>query len=103
MRGAFLTRDDNGHYFGVAADPAGVSKVEVLLDGIIVAPARYGLDPEGARMPDVLGFDPNYPKVQFDFKFPSGVLIPGEHRLSIRATRSDGTTVESDPRVLYVK
>ncbi|ESQ76201.1 glycosyltransferase family 39 protein [Asticcacaulis sp. AC402] len=102
-RGAYLTTDDKTNYFGVAVDPIGITKVDVLIDGQVTTPTRYGLDPEGARMPDVLTFDPNYPRVQFDFKFPDGALTPGEHKLSIRATRKDGTTVDSQPRTLYVK
>ncbi|WP_040309575.1 glycosyltransferase family 39 protein [Asticcacaulis biprosthecium] len=103
MRGAFLTTEEDGNYFGVAADSIGITKVDVIIDGQVVAPTRYGLDPEGARMPDVLAFDPNYPRVQFDFKFPAGALKPGDHKLSIRATRSDGSTVDSLPRTIYVK
>ena len=53
-------------------------------------------------MPALLKYDPNWPNLQYDFKFPKGSLVSGEHKLSIRATRTDGTTFDSDPRTLYV-
>lgn len=103
LAGAFVDAGDHKHYFGMAADPKGITRVDVLIDHRFAAATRYGLDPQGARAPDVLAFDPNYPKVQFDFDFPKGTLKPGEHTLSIVATRNDGTRVESDPKPLFVK
>lgn len=87
--------------FGAAADPKGIRSVDVLLDGKVVAHARYGLDPPGGRISNVLAFDPNYPRVQFDFQFPKGSLTPGAHRVSLRATRSDGTVIEGAGRTIY--
>ncbi len=103
LAGAFLGTDDHKHYFGMAADSKGITRVDVLIDRRFAAATRYGLDPEGARAPAVLAFDPNYPKVQFDFDFPKGALKPGEHTLSILATRGDGTQVESDPKPLFIR
>jgi hypothetical protein len=89
------------NYFGAAGDPAGFTGVEVLLDGRPVTRARYGLDPAGGRIDPALSYDPNYPRVQFDFQLPGG-LPTGVHRLSIRATRPDGSQVEGAARTIYV-
>ncbi|CAL4866341.1 hypothetical protein MMA231_00581 [Asticcacaulis sp. MM231] len=102
-RGEFINADDAGNYFGIAADPKGVTAVDVLLDGKVVTRARYGLDPMEFRVPDLLKYDPNWPKLQYDFQFPAGSLTSGEHRFNIRATRADGTTFDSAPRTLYVR
>ncbi len=101
-RGKFLSPHSHENFFGIAADPIGITRVDVLIDHTTVVPTRYGLDPAGFRAPEVLKYDPNWPKVQYDFTFPPGTLTPGQHELSIRATRTDGSTVESETRVLYV-
>lgn len=100
-RGTFLKPDSNTNYFGIATDPIGLTKVEILIDGKVASEARYGLDPEGARAPEVLKYDPNWPKVQFDFKIDQSGLSAGQHTLSIRATRTDGTTTEGASRTFY--
>jgi len=101
--GDTLKVKEKGHYFGMAADPKGVKAVDVLIDGRKVTQARYGLDPDGARAPKLLAYDPNYPKVQYDFDFPPGSLTKGRHILTVVATRSDGSTFESDPRPVTVR
>ncbi|MBW8733553.1 MAG: glycosyltransferase family 39 protein [Asticcacaulis sp.] len=98
-----LDVDDKGHFFGMAADPHGVTKVDILLDGKVVAHARYGLDPQGARAPDVLKYDPGYPNVQYDFDFAKGTLTAGRHTLTVVATRKDGATISSEPQPLVVQ
>jgi hypothetical protein len=101
-RGANLKAGKAYQGFGVAADPAGVARVEVLLDGQAAAEARYGLDPPGGRVSDALAFDPAYPKVQFDYVLPAERMTRGAHRLSLRATRSDGSVLQGAPRTIYV-
>ena len=103
LPGVFVTSNDHKAYFGMAADAKGITKVEVLIDNAVAAPTQYGLDPAGARAPDALSYDPNYPRVQFSFSFPPGSLKPGQHVLSLRTTRSDGTTVNGAGQTLYVK
>ncbi|MDV6332215.1 ArnT family glycosyltransferase [Asticcacaulis sp. 201] len=102
-RGEFLDTDNSSNFFGVAADPKGVTAVDILIDGKVVTRARYGLDPKEFRVPDLLKYDSNWPRLQYDFQFPKGSLVPGEHKLSVRATRSDGTTLDGEPRTLYVR
>ena len=101
-RGQFVTIHDKGHYFGIAADPKGVTKVDVMIDHRFAAPTRFGLEPKEFPTPDMLKWAPGWPLLQYDFDFPPGSLTPGQHILTIRATRPDGSTVESDPRTLYV-
>ncbi len=102
-RGDFVSTHDGNNYFGVAADVQGITAVDVLLDGKVVTRARYGLDIDAYHVPAMLKYDPNWPKLQYDFHFPAGSLKPGEHVLTVRATRTDGSTMDSRPRTLYVK
>ncbi len=102
-RGLFISRNTRRSWNGLAADPKGIARVEVLVDHQPVTEATYGLDHTDFDTPDVLKYDPAWPKLQYSFTFPKGSLQPGEHLLSVRATRKDGTTIESEPRTLYVK
>ncbi|BBF80769.1 ArnT family glycosyltransferase [Asticcacaulis excentricus] len=102
-RGQFLEATAQTNYFGIAADAQGVTRVDILIDGKPVTQAHYGLDPEGFKTPDALRYDPNWPKLQFDFKLDKAGLTPGPHTLSLRATRTDGTTVEGAEKTLYIK
>jgi len=102
LRGQFVNVNDHSQYFGIAADPKGVAKVDVMIDHKVAAPTRFGLNPPEFQTPDMLKWAPGWPKLQYDFQFPQGALTVGQHVLTIRATRPDGSTVESDPRILYV-
>lgn len=102
--GRFIDHKDTNNHYGMAADPIGIDKVDILIDGKFVVTARNHLDPGGdSTAPAFVSYDPNYPKVQFDWQFPQGSLTPGEHGLSFEATRSDGSKVRSAQRILYVK
>ncbi len=126
MRGQFVSVNDHSRYFGMAADPKGVTRVDVMIDHKVAAPTRFGfaVDPlagikplrmtrfgfavseadrnEPFNTPQMLDWAPGWPNLQYDFQFPKGSLTPGQHVLTIRATHPDGTTAESDPRILYV-
>lgn len=103
-RGATLPAEEPFSGHGVAADPKRIASIDILMDGRVVAPARYFLDPKGgARVSEALSFDPDYPRLQFDFRVPGAVVTPGEHRLSVRATRPDGSTFEGATRTLYAR
>ncbi len=90
------------NFYGMAADPLGFTRVDILLDGRAVAQARIGLDVPGARAPAALAFDPAYPRVQLDFQLPAAALTPGAHRLSLRGVRGDGSVIEGAARIVYV-
>lgn len=73
-------------------DGVGVSKVEVLLDGRVVAEATYGGANEWLR-----GFlkdasrDPGMPNVQFTARVDAGDVPAGRHWLGLRVTGGDGS------------
>ncbi len=102
LRGQFVSIHDKSTYFGIAADPKGVTKVDVMLDHKVAAPTHFGYDSPEFHTPRMLNWAPGWPNLQYNFSFPEGSLTPGQHVLTIRATRPDGSTVESDPRTLYV-
>ena len=103
QRGEFMKLGKDRNFFGMAADEAGIDKVDIYLDDQFVMTARHGLDPEGARAPKVLDYDPDYPRVQFDFNFREQKIARGEHSLTIKATTRDGRIKVSEPRTLYVE
>lgn len=102
QRAERLRRGQHRNFYGMAADPVGFSMVDVLMDGQVAAHARIGLDPAASRAPETLRFDPNWPRVQLDFQLPDAALTPGVHRLSLRGTRRDGSSVEGAERTVYV-
>lgn len=102
-RGDFISPKDTKPKSGMAADPKGVKAVDILLDGQVVTRADYGTEDQKNPTPALLKYDPNWPRLQYTYRFPKGSLKAGTHTLSARATRSDGTTFESDPRILYVQ
>lgn len=102
IRGDVIFKDTQDNFYGIAADPKGITKVEIMWDGKALMEATYGLSPQGFKAPDGLNFDPNYPNIQFEFRFPKGTLEIGEHRLSLRATRKDGTQITGADRIIYV-
>ena len=79
-------------------DGVGLRRVEVLLDGLVVAEANYG-----AAKPDVAGFwkistDPNQPGVGFQASV-SGAA-PGTHWLGLRLHGADGSVEDwSEQRI----
>ncbi|ESQ91194.1 hypothetical protein ABAC460_06425 [Asticcacaulis sp. AC460] len=103
QRGEFLDPNKDKQYYGMAADPIGITRVDILLDGKVVTQAEYGVDNRDSPAPVELAYDPNFPRVQFTYHLPKSSLQPGEHRLSLRATRTDGTITEGSGRTIYVK
>lgn len=89
--------------FGLASDPIGVAKVEVLLDGKAVSVASYGIAPPNSPAPEALGDDPGYPKLWFSYALPGAALTPGQHRLSLKATLRDGSARDGVGRTIYVR
>ena len=102
-RARFIDRKRSTDDFGMAVDPIGISKVEILLDRRKIADATPLKDDPNTHAPAFFNYDPNYPKVQFNYTLPREALTPGEHVLSMLATRSDGTQVEGAGRTIYVK
>ena len=73
-------------------DGVGVSKVEVLLDGRVVAEATYGGANEWLRsfLKDA-SRDPRMPNVQFTARVDAGDVPAGRHWLGLRVTGGDGS------------
>lgn len=103
-RGDFIDRKKKrAEYFGMASDPIGIRHVDIMLDHKVVTAAGPLKDDPNVHAPDFFSYDPNYPKVQFNYTLPDEALVPGEHVLSMLATRSDGTQVEGAQTTIYVK
>lgn len=90
-------------FFGLASDPLGVKSAAAVVDGTPVAAAVYGENPAGSRAPPELADDPNYPNLWFNVTLPASVMTPGEHRLALRITRADGSTLDGPARSLFVR
>src|SRR3546814_16699594 len=77
-----------GRSFEVAGwafkDGAGLSGVEVLLDGKPVAKAEYGLSSPGTAVYRKISTDPQHPDVGFHARVEAGDLAPGRHWLRLR-------------------
>jgi hypothetical protein len=73
-------------------DGVGISKVEVLLDGRVVAEATYGGANEWLRsfLKDA-SRDPRMPNVQFTAQVDAGDVPVGRHWLGLRVTGGDGS------------
>ncbi len=90
-------------FFGLASDPLGVTRVDAVVDGRAVARATYGEDSATSPAPPELANDPNYPKLWFNVTLPANAMTVGEHRLSLRITRTDGTTLDGEARCVFVR
>ena len=82
--------------FGVGGwavkDAVGVAKVEVLLDGRVVAEATYGGANEWLRsFLKHASRDPRMPNVQFTAQVDAGDVAAGRHWLGLRVTGGDGS------------
>jgi hypothetical protein len=71
-------------------DGVGLARVQVLLDGRVVADAEYG-----HPMPNVAAYwrlstDPAHPRVGFRASVDAGALPPGRHWLGLRLHGRDG-------------
>ena len=75
-------------------DGVGLRRVEVTLDGNVVAQAEYGRVYPGAAMFWKASNDPNHPRVGFDAQVNAGTIAPGRHWLGLRLHGSDGAVEE---------
>ncbi len=72
-------------------DGVGLDRVEVLLDGKIVAQARYGESSPGTATYWKISTDPNHPEVGFKADVDVASLKPGRHWLGLRLHGRDGS------------
>lgn len=73
-------------------DGVGLDRVDVLLDGAIVAQAEYGLDDAGPKRYWPISSDPHHPRVGFRARIDAGAYAPGRHWLGLRLQGSDGSS-----------
>lgn len=90
-----LERPANGAISGITKvsgwiyDSDGVSKVEILVDGVVVGQATYGIS-----RPDVKKVYPEFgSNVGFSYDLDTTKLSEGEHKISARETGNKGTQV----------
>src|SRR3546814_9305413 len=92
--GAPVAGGSVGRSFEVAGwafkDGVGLSGVEVLLDGKLVAKAEYGLSSPGTAVYWKISTDPQHPDVGFRAHVEAGDLAPGRHWLGLRLYGRDG-------------
>jgi len=72
-------------------DGVGLEGVEVLLDGIPIARATYGIENAGPRRYWPISNDPHHPEVGFRAHVDASALAPGRHWLGLRLHGSDGS------------
>jgi len=72
-------------------DGVGLDRVEVTLDGRVVAQARYGTPDPGPRQRWPFSNDPQHPQVGFQAQVDARHLAPGRHRLGLRLHGRDGS------------
>jgi hypothetical protein len=72
-------------------DGVGLRKVEVMLDGLPVAQARYGLVNTGVARYWKQSNDPQQPNVGFRARVDVGAVQPGRHWLGLRLRGRDGS------------
>ena len=72
-------------------DGVGLARVDVLVDGKVVAEAEYGLPSPGTAAYWRISNDPRHPGVGFRATFDASALAPGRHWLGLRLHGRDGS------------
>ena len=72
-------------------DGVGLAGVDVLVDGKVVAKARYGLPSPGTAAFWKISTDPNHPEVGFTAEVDLAPVAAGRHWLGLRLHGSDGS------------
>jgi len=84
-------------------DGVGLAGVDVMLDGRIVAQARYGLDNAGPKRYWPFSNDPHHPQVGFAAQVDAGEGAAGRHWLGLRLRGSDGSIEDWSEQPLWVE
>ena len=69
----------------------GIASIEVLVDGAVIARARYGLPAPGVAVFWEPSADPQHPDVGFSARIEAGGLAAGPHWLGLRIHGNDGS------------
>ena len=83
-------------------DGVGVARVDVLLDGVPVTEAHYGLEDPGVRSQWPASDDPNLPNVGFEATLDLMRVPEGKHALALRITGRDGRVRVLENRMIEV-
>ncbi|MGI8560168.1 MAG: glycosyltransferase family 39 protein [Luteimonas sp.] len=96
-----------GERFEVAGwafkDGVGLQRVEVLLDGVTVGEATYGLANPGVAAFWQSSTDPQHPQVGFEATVDANGLSPGRHWLGLRLHGRDGSVEAWSEQSLIVE
>ena len=83
-------------------DGVGLDRVEVMLDGQVVAQAQYGLDDAGPRRFWPMSNDPHHPYVGFRGHVDASAFRRGRHWLGLRLHGSDGSVEDWSEQPLAI-
>lgn len=83
-------------------DGVGLDRVEITLDGTVVAQAEYGLSSPGTAAFWKISNDPNHPYVGFGAQVKAGGIAPGRHWLGLRLHGRDGSVEDWPEQPLRV-
>lgn len=72
-------------------DGVGLDRVEVMLDGKVIAPAAYGRESPGVQAYWKISNDPQHPRVGFTAQVELDAVAPGRHWLGLRLHARDGS------------
>ncbi len=84
-------------------DGVGLERVEVLLDGQLVAQARYGLPSPGTAAYWKISNDPQHPNVGFEAELDLTSVKPGRHWLGLRLHGRDGSVEDWSEQPIEVE
>jgi 4-amino-4-deoxy-L-arabinose transferase-like glycosyltransferase len=80
----------------------GIRRIELLLDGLPVAEARYGLARSDVFQAYPASTDPNRPQVGFEILWDARIASPGWHRMALRVSSANGVVEEYEPRRILI-
>ena len=83
-------------------DGVGLARVEVLIDGSVVAEARYGLPSPGTADYWKISTDPNHPDVGFSARVDATSIAPGRRWLGLRLHGSDGSVEDWSEQAIVI-
>lgn len=84
-------------------DGVGLDRVQVMLDGAVVAQAEYGHDDPGVAKFWKISNDPNHPRVGFRARIDATAIVPGRHWLGLRLHGADGSVEDWSEQPLELR
>lgn len=84
-------------------DGIGLDRVDILLDGTVVARAKYGIDNAGPQRYWTMSTDPHHPYVGFHARVDASAAARGRHWLGLRLHGSDGSIEDWSEQPVTIK